>query len=48
MQRFTAEHAEIAEKTQRVFSAVSAVSAVKTSFFTRAFDMIGNRLTHEI
>ena len=45
MQRLTAEHAEIAEKTQGVFS---AVSAVKAGFFTRSFDMIGNQLTNEI
>jgi len=48
MQRLTAEHAEIAEKTRGVFSALSAVSAVKASFFTGSFDMIGNQLTNEI
>jgi hypothetical protein len=33
MRRFTAEHAEIAEKYSLFFSAVSAVSAVKPAVF---------------
>jgi hypothetical protein len=34
MRRFTAMHAEIAEKYRMFFSALSAVSAVKPDFFT--------------